>query len=204
MPVAAAEPMRLRTACESCGCRYSYIGAAFFCPACGANSAHHTFRQTLSAVRAAAGTGDVLRKSLDADQAEVLIRSLLEKGVQDAVMSFQRLCEQIYAGFAGAPAARRNAFQNLGDGSALWAKATGRSFDEMLTSDEMQKLRKYFQQRHLLAHRQGIVDEDYITRSSDKTYATGQRLIMTPSAVLEFADLVERLGNALIESVRRP
>jgi hypothetical protein len=151
-------------------------------------------------LRAAAGTGDVLRKSLDADQAEVLIRSLLEKGVQDAVMSFQRLCEQIYAGFPAAPAARRNAFQSLSDSSALWAEATGRSFDEMLTPDEMQKLRVYFQQRHLLAHRQGIIDDDYIARSGDKTYAAGQRLVITHSAVLEFAGLVERLGSALIDS----
>jgi hypothetical protein len=204
MPIAAAEPMRLRTACESCGCRYSYIGAAFFCPACGANSAHHTFRQTLGIVRAAAATGDLLRKSLDADQAEVLIRTLLEKGVQDAVMSFQRLCEQIYAGFANTPAARRNAFQNLGEGSALWAQATGRTFDDMLPPSDMQKLRVYFQQRHLLAHRQGIVDDDYIARSGDTTYASGQRLIITHAAVLEFADLVERLGSAVMGSVRQP
>ena len=29
--------MRLRAVCETCGCRYSYVGAAYFCPACGAN-----------------------------------------------------------------------------------------------------------------------------------------------------------------------
>jgi hypothetical protein len=202
MPTAAAEPMRLRAACEKCGCRYSYIGAAFFCPACRANSAHHLFRQTLSAIRAAAATGDVLRNSMDADAAEVLTRSLLEKGVQDAVMCFQRLCEELYSGFPGAPVARRNAFQSLRDGSELWAKATGHAFDGLVTAEQMRRLRMYFQQRHLLAHCQGIVDEDYINRSGDRTYTAGQRLVITQAAVQEFADLVERLGTAVIGSSR--
>ena len=63
----------------------------------------------------------------------------------------------------------------------------------------MRKLKTYFQQRHLFAPCQGIVDNDYVTRSGDKTYAVGQRLIITPDAVVEFADLVERLGQAVIE-----
>jgi hypothetical protein len=43
IPIASTEPMRLRSQCETCGCRYSYIGAAFFCPSCGSNSAIETF-----------------------------------------------------------------------------------------------------------------------------------------------------------------
>ena len=64
VPIAAAEPMRLRTQCESCGCRYSFIGAAFFCPACGENSASHTFEQTLATVRTSVQSGPALRSTL--------------------------------------------------------------------------------------------------------------------------------------------
>ena len=95
VPVAAAEPMRLRTICESCGCRSSYVGAAYFCPSCGGNSASHTFTQTLNMIRTAAGLGETLRNTLGPDEAEVMIRTLLEKAIQDTVMSFQRLNEQL-------------------------------------------------------------------------------------------------------------
>ncbi|WP_234837179.1 hypothetical protein [Sinorhizobium meliloti] len=88
LPVSAAAPMRLKTKCEKCQCRYSYVGAAFFCPSCGENSASHTFAQTLSTIRAAAQLGDKLRETLDADRAETIVRTLLEKGMQDTVMSF--------------------------------------------------------------------------------------------------------------------
>ena len=87
---AATEPMRLRAACEECGCRYSYVGAAYFCPACGANSAGQMFSQTIAAIRTAAGNAEKLRASFEPDEAEVLVRALLEKAseisMDDAVV----------------------------------------------------------------------------------------------------------------------
>ena len=203
IPVAAAEPMRLRTQCEQCQCRYSYIGAAFFCPSCGANSADHTFAQTLNAIRSATGLGDTLRNALDRDEAEVAIRTLLEKAMQDAVMSFQRLAEQLYARLPNQASPRRNAFQNLNAGSQLWETATGKSFAALTDAASMEALRRYFQQRHLLAHSQGIVDQDYIDRSGDRTYVVGQRLVILDDSVREFADLVERLGRKILETIPR-
>lgn len=200
VPVAAAEPMRLRTTCESCGCRYSYIGAAYFCPNCGANSASHTFTQTLNTIRTAAGIGETLRSALGPDEAEVMIRTLLEKAIQDTVTSFQRLNEQLYERQKG-KAARRNAFQNLDAGSELWRKEIGDSYSDLIGMRKLDILRLYFQQRHLLAHQQGIVDQDYIDKSGDKAYAVGQRLIIRHNAVREFADLVEELSQELIKKV---
>ncbi|TCQ02083.1 hypothetical protein C8J34_1225 [Rhizobium sp. PP-F2F-G36] len=197
LPVRAADPMRLRTTCETCQCRYSYIGAAFFCPSCGKNSASHTFRQTLATVRTAATLGETLRATLGPDEANTMTHALLEKGVQDTVMCFQRLCEQLYE-TAGGPKARRNAFQNLEAGSELWMKAKGFDYAQLVEPDQLDRLTLYFQQRHLLAHQQGIVDADYIQRSGDATYAVGQRLIVKPDAVLEFARLVEMLGQNII------
>jgi len=197
LPVAAADPMRLKTTCETCQCRYSYVGAAFFCPSCGENSASHTFEQTLTTIRAAAQLGGKLRETLDPDQAETIARSLLEKGMQDTVMSFQRLCEQLYTDPQW-PKARRNAFQNLDAGADLWDQALGFRYDQLLSPTEMADLVRYFQQRHLLAHQQGIVDADYITRSGDTTYQPGQRLIIKPAAVLEFVDLIDKLGKELL------
>jgi len=198
VPIAAAEPMRLRTTCDSCGCRYSYVGAAYFCPSCGHNSASHTFQQTLASIRTAAGLGETLRKTLGPDEAEVMTRILLEKAVQDTVMSFQRLAEQLYEERTGV-SARRNAFQNLDAGSQLWTDAAGTSFEQLLDASTVERLKLFYQQRHLLAHQQGIVDADYVSRSGDATYAIGQRLIIKESAVLEFATLIEQLGLALLD-----
>jgi hypothetical protein len=200
VPVAAAEPLRLRTTCDSCSCRYSYVGAAYFCPSCGTNSASHTFTQTLNTIRTAAGIGETLRKTLNPDDAEVMIRTLLEKAIQDTVMSFQRLNEQLYESQSG-KSARRNAFQNLDAGSGLWKGEIELDYADLIDQAKFAQLRVYFQQRHLLAHQQGIVDQDYIDRSGDKTYSVGQRVLIRNSAVREFADLIEELSQKLINKV---
>lgn len=197
LPVAAVEPMRLRACCEECGCRYSYVGAAYFCPSCGRNSASHTFLQTLATIRTAAGLGETLRGALGPDEAEVMTRTLLEKAILDTVTSFQRLAEQLYEARTG-KVARRNAFQSIDAGSGLWEAELGVSYAQFLDAGAMEELRIYYQQRHLLAHQQGIVDADYVSRSGDTSYEVGQRLLIKDSAALIFADLVERLGVALL------
>ncbi|HCL4201866.1 TPA: hypothetical protein N2C53_003980 [Pseudomonas aeruginosa] len=197
LPIAAAEPMRLSTRCEDCACRYSYVGAAYFCPSCGKNSASHTFLQTLATIRTSAALGGTLRGVLGPDEAEVMTRTLLEKSILDTVTSFQRLTEQLYEARTGKEP-RRNAFQNIDAGSALWEKELGVSYAQLLEAAAMAQLRVYYQQRHLLAHQQGIVDNDYVTRSGDTTYGVGQRLLIKESAALKFADLVEQLGLALM------
>lgn len=199
VPIAAAEPMRLQATCDACGCRYSFVGAAYFCPKCGKNSASHTFAQTLRTIRTAAGIGDSLRAILDADDAEVMAGALLEKAMLDAVTSFQRLSEQLFEERTGA-AARRNAFQNLEIGSDLWEPVIGVTYEQLLDAAALQQLRIFYQQRHLLAHQQGIVDADYLAKSGDTTYTVGQRLLVKTANVLEFADLIEQLGNALLSS----
>ena len=198
LPVAAADPMRLRAKCEECECRYSYVGAAYFCPSCGKNSASHTFFQTLDAIRIAAGLGAKLRETLNRDEAEVIAQSLLEKAMQDTVMSFQRVSEQLYQRRTGKPA-KRNAFQRLDIGSELWEAELGVSYADILGAKTMGQMVIYYQQRHLLSHQQGIVDASYITRSQDTQYAIGQRLIIRETAVSDFASLIEKLGKTIME-----
>jgi hypothetical protein len=61
----------------------------------------------------------------------------------------------------------------------------------------MADLLRFFQQRHLLAHCEGIVDQDYINKSGDQTYAIGQRLVVREVAVSRAIDLVSQLIKEL-------
>ena len=52
--------MTARSACETCACAYASVGAAFFCPACGHNSAVTTFAGALATIRASMKLADDL------------------------------------------------------------------------------------------------------------------------------------------------
>jgi len=199
LPPMAAEPMRLKIACPACTCRYAVIGAAFFCPACGHNAADLMFTQSICAIRNALDALTGLRAAIpDRDIAETTVRLIIENGLQNAITAFQRYAEALYATrFPTLPAPRRNAFQNLGEGSSLWHTASGMQYGDHLATAELNALTRYFQQRHLLAHRQGLVDADYIARSADTSYREGQRLVVREASVRECLTLVEKLARGI-------
>lgn len=203
VPISAAEELRQKFSCEECECRYSSLGAAFFCPACGHNSAESTFAQTVAAVQKSLAALPAIQVAVqatsDADAAKNTAREILENSMGRIVGAFQRVAETLFDRTPGAATVRRrkNVFQNLAEGSALWRTATGKGYEDFLTSIEMADLLRLIQQRHLLAHREGIVDQDYINKSGDKTYAPGQRLVIQETAVIRAAYLVSKLTEEL-------
>jgi len=203
IPYAAAAPMRLKITCGECGCRYAVVGAAYFCPSCGTNAAELVFDLTAQGIRQSLEAIDAIRTAIpDADTAENTCRLIIESALQNAVTAFQRNSEALHARVAPTTKIRRNAFQNLAEGSALWFAAIGHGYDKHLTAVEMEQLTTVFQQRHLLAHTQGVVDDDYIRKTGDTRYKSGQRLVIKREAVAEALTLVEKLTHGIREDAK--
>lgn len=199
LPPAAAEPMRLKITCPACECRYAVIGAAFFCPSCGHNAADLQFSQSVTGIiQSLDAIGAVRAAIAERDTAENTVRLLVENGLQNAVTAFQRYAEALYASLPTFSSARRNAFQNLAEGSGLWLDATGKAYADHLSATELAALQIAFQQRHLLAHTQGIVDADYLQKSGDTRYRSGQRIIVRENGIRETIQLISKLADALL------
>jgi uncharacterized Zn finger protein (UPF0148 family) len=199
----ASEVMTQRSTCEACGCRHSSVGAAFFCPACGHNSAASAFQANVETVcKTLAALSEIRRavtEKLGKDGAEDSVRQICENGLVKLVSAFQHLAEALYEALPSQakPQARRNAFQNLSESSELWRSTIGHGYDDMLSASELSALERFFQQRHLLAHNDGIVDQLYLDRSDDLSYSVAQRLVIRGDRVEVLADLVTRLATQL-------
>ncbi len=201
LPPSAADPMRLKVRCSQCECRYAVIGAAFFCPGCGHNDAEVLFNLTMSGIRQLLCAVNEIRIAIsDADTSENAVRALVEHGLQSAVTAFQRYAEALYSRLVTDSKPKRNIFQNLTKGSNLWYDAAGRHYSEYLSTAEMTELKRAFQQRHLLAHTQGIVDQDYINLSGDTSHRLGQRVVIRETTVHKFLDVNEKLAAGLLEA----
>ena len=148
--------MRLKIICTACGCRYAVIGAAFFWPACGHNAVDLMCSQAVSSIRSALDSLPEVRAAIpDRDTAEIIVPLIAENGLQSAGTAFQRYAEVLYTRYSSLPPLRRNAFQNLRDGSDLWFAASGKHYGNYLATADIASLTRFFQQRHLLAHTQG-------------------------------------------------
>lgn len=198
LPAAATDPMQLRISCPECACRYAVIGSAYFCPACGHNAADQVFAQSLGTIRATLDNLLAIARGLpDRDTSENTTRLLVEDSLQRIVTAFQRYAEALLAKHPAPPKARRNVFQNLKEGSDLWQSAFGSGYETYLDASEIAALNGYFQQRHLLAHREGLVDAEYTAKTGDTSYREGQRLVIREPAVRNCLALVEKLANGL-------
>ncbi len=78
----ANEVLRQDFECSECNCRYSTIGAGYFCPACGHNSAERDFAQTVeTTLRAVDLLGQIkatVIEHADADVAEDLQQQMMK------------------------------------------------------------------------------------------------------------------------------
>ena len=201
LPAIALETMEQKIQCEKCGARYAVVGSAFYCPCCGNNSARLTFFNTVEKVRAKINNLNTIREAIEEfskDEAARTCTSLIETSIPDLVVAFQRLCECVYPQIEGAKPLKRNVFQRLDDGNNLWHELVGAGYDNWITNQQYSKLKRCFQQRHLLQHQDGIVDSDYIAKSGDASYAIGQHLIIKASDIVEYADIVDTLGQKIL------
>lgn len=202
IPAKAMELMQLEIECEQCKTRFCVIGSAYFCPACGHNSVERSFSDSLRKIKAKMQSLDLIRESLDEnlgrDEAELVCRSLIETCISDTVTAFQKYCDGLYSSFSDPP---MNAFQRLEQGSELWETAVSLSYEQVLSDFELKELNSFFQKRHLLEHRDGIVDEKYLNRVPESALSTGQRIVVSSTDVDNLVTLIQKLSSAIARAV---
>lgn len=205
VPLEVAEALRQEFTCEGCGCRWSSLGSSFFCPACGDNSAAVMFDRTVETVRQLIVHLPIITRGFpDSDTAEDALRHIMEDQLCRLVAAFERLGETLSE---SVPLAKRapkkgNIFQRLDDASNWWHLSVGLGYDSWLQPAELARLRVFYQRRHLLVHRQGMVDQAYLDKSGDPAYQSSQRIVVRADDVSELADLLVRLAAGLRIAIR--
>jgi len=206
MPIPAQKELQQKITCSNCSARYSVLGSAFFCPCCGHNSVIETFDNSIKKIETKLKNIDVVRSAvseISEDEAEITIRSLIESGLSDGVVAFQRFCELTYKNkTTSGEKIKSNAFQSLEIGNKYWLKLFGSTYENWLIEEEYKRLKILFQKRHLLAHCEGIVDEKYLTKCGDTNYIVGQRIVVKEKDIYELIELIRKLINKIKELSR--
>ena len=202
VPLSALESLQQEIVCPHCNKRYAVIGASYYCPFCGKHSTPVILKNSLNTIKAKMENLENIYNGLktnDVDTAEFIKQSLIETSFGELVATFQKLCEEVYSGLPNAILPpKKNVFQRIDEASTLWQNAIGKDYSSWLNINELENLKTYFQKRHILEHKQGIIDTDYINKTHDKNYQVGQRLVVKKEDVIEFANLIEKLANEIL------
>lgn len=200
-PIGQMPEWEQEIACEKCGTTYSVIGSAYFCPCCGYNSASSSFSESLDTIQKMLDSVDQMKalfsEKYDNDKAETMCRSMIEGSLGDCVSAFQKFAERRYTEITG-KSARVNDFQIIEKGSNLFRSAVGYGYEKWLSEYELSMLKLYFQRRHLFEHNNGMVDEQYLSKTGDTNYSVGQRLIIRKNEVEEVLKILKKLGDGIL------
>lgn len=199
-PIGQSEEWTTDITCEKCGTRYSVIGAAYFCPCCGYNSAVDVFNESLDSIKKMLDSLRELKElytdKYDSDKADTLCRSMLEGSIDNMVSAFQKFASCRYDELTGEKS-RVNDFQIVEKGSKLFKEKTGKGYQEWLSNEEISFMNLMFQKRHLIEHNNGMVDQHYIDKSGDRAYVVGQRIVVKEKDTYTLLGIIKKLSDGL-------
>ncbi len=187
------EQLETEVVCANCTLRYSVFGVFAFCPDCGRHNSLQILDKNI----------EVVAKMVDlaASVEKDIVRGLIDNALEDCVSVFdgfgRELC-RIYARNATNPGIlERISFQNLEGAKKNLQGAFDIDLSSEVTADEWRSLVRGFQKRHLIAHRMGVVDQDYIAKTADSEAVVGRRIRIKTDEVRELLKLVAKVARSL-------
>lgn len=179
-----------RVACSVCALEYTIYGAFGYCPDCGV----HNSAQILSA------NYDVVLKTLDlalTARGDVQAK-LVENALEDAVSCFD--------GFGREHCAKQPckiSFQNIDAAKERLLRETRFDISASLTAGDWKFVSDQFQKRHLLAHKLGIVDSEFVAKTGCSPSLIGRKVTILESDVRTLIAHLRTMANALHRSITR-
>jgi hypothetical protein len=181
--------------CAACTLRYAVYGVFAFCPDCGKHNSLQILEKNLELV-------DKILAWATETEKEVA-EKLIENALEDCVSAFdgfgRELC-RIHAARSSKPdRAQKISFQNLEGAKTNVGDIFGIDLSANIAPDEWSAVVRGFQKRHLVAHKMGVVDQEYIDRTGDRAFVAGRRVIITDVDVQTAMRAVRKIASGLAE-----
>jgi hypothetical protein len=177
--------------CDACTLRYAIYGVFGWCPDCGI----HNSVQILTKNLELANKELALAESVEKELADHLIGDALENVVS------------AFDGFGREICMRKGAdirFQNLSGARRKVQDVFGFDFADILAPREWGSACQVFQKRHVLAHKMGVIDEDYVQKANDPVAIVGRKIRVSHDEVKAAIRIIGKLGGRLFDGVLRP
>lgn len=170
--------------CNQCSLRYAIYGVFGWCSDCGA---HNSLQ--------------ILAKNLELSKKELALAESAEKELADHLVGDAlKNVVSAFDGFGRETTSTKGSevhFQNLRGGRRNVLEKFGFDFGDAITSEQWNFVCRVFQKRHLLAHKMGVIDDEYVQKTNDAGAIAGRKVQVSRDEVISCIGLVETLGRRL-------
>jgi hypothetical protein len=177
--------------CDSCTLRYAIYGVFGWCPDCGVHNSLQILTKNLELAKKELS----LSESADKELADHLVGDALENVVSTFDGFGREICSQKTADIH---------FQNLAGARRRVQETFGFDFADVLGPDDWGRACQIFQKRHLLAHKMGVIDEEYVQKANDPGTIAGRKIRVTRDEVISAISIVDALAQRLFGGVLNP
>lgn len=185
--------------CDGCGLRYAIYGAFGYCPDCGVHNSLQILNMNVDIIHKMI----LLAESADAE----IACKLLENALEDAVSSFdgfgREVCKTFSAKAIDPVKAVGISFQNILAARDKVKEQFSTDFTKGLSNKELEVVVRLFQKRHVISHRMGIVDAEYISRSGDNAAIIGRKICLSKNEIEDLSAYLKSMGRELFEELKR-
>lgn len=183
--------------CANCSLKYAIYGVFAYCPDCGEPNTLQIFHENIKVIHR------VIEWAKSTDP--ILTQNLIENSFEDCVSTFdgfgRELCHLHRTKSKIPDRVHKINFQNLESAKKNFKMHFNLDLDQGLSREEWLIANMCFLKRHLLAHKLGIVDEDYIRRSGDTNATIGKKVYITSEDTLALIPIIEKLAGNMVESL---
>jgi hypothetical protein len=177
--------------CNACTLRYAIYGVFGWCPDCGV---HNSLQ--------------ILAKNLELAKKELIIAGSVDKELSDHLVgdALENVVSA-FDGFGREVCVQKGSdihFQNLSGARRKVQEIFGFDFSDVLGPTEWDSACRVFQKRHVLAHKMGVIDDDYIQKANDSGAIVGRKIQVSQEEVNSAICIVEALGRRIFGGVLRP
>jgi hypothetical protein len=200
-PIRYYREKRLETevVCSKCTLRYAVYGVFAFCPDCGLHNSLQILSKNLNLIVKMLD----MALTAEADVAAYLVENALEDCVS-AFDGFGREICRIHADQSVDPVkTEKVSFQNLEGARRSLRRLFSIDLAAGLGGDDWIAAVQGFQKRHLLAHKMGVVDEEYVRKTADEEAVVGHKVIVGADEVRGLVTILDQLAQSVFADFER-
>lgn len=180
--------------CDNCSLQYAVYGLFAFCPDCGQHNSLQILTKNLEVVCKMLD----LSEGMDEEMAEKLVENALEDCVS-ALDGFGReICRINAANSLDPTRAMTISFQSLEGARSNLLAVFGNDIADCVSEQEWKAAICCFQKRHLVAHKMGIVDEEYLRKTDDPYAVAGRKINVSRDEVMTVVGVIRVVGEYLV------
>lgn len=183
--------------CDRCTLRYTIYGVFGFCPDCGVHNSLQILNKNLELVDKLLTMAGTLQPPLS--------QHLVENALEDCVSAFDgfgRETCRVFASKANQPdKAADIRFQNIKGARDRIREQFDVDFASSALPPDWTLVLRAFQKRHVLAHKMGVIDEDYLRQTGEPPSLLGRKLAISGPEVRGLSIRLQCLGAELFRSL---